>query len=130
MSRMRFSDFVSRKDKAVSEAMDHNAALDFVLAKLRLPSSSEGKRDELETILSMPLKGYGTEAIKAILEEPNVRQLPTFQTRILPALTKPDTTVGRLVSLLSERPEGKMPAPDRDGHPEHDPEPEDPRAPL
>jgi hypothetical protein len=98
---MKFSDFIKNK-QLMAESMDYKSSLDFVLAKLRLPPAKEDNKDDTEMILTMPLKGYGADAIKSILQEPKIRELPNFQTQILPELTKSSTTVGRLVHLLSK----------------------------
>lgn len=113
-----FREYVEARDHG---GMGYDAALDFVLTKLRLPTPKEEKhRDEIETILGMPLKGYGREAVRSLMAEPSLRQLPAYQTTILPALTRQDTTVGRLVGLIA----GTGRAAPTTEPPEHDPEPD------
>lgn len=100
-----FRQFVEERDAA---GMDYRTALDFVLTKLRLHTD----REDRDTVLSMPIRGYGRDAVKSLMEEPTLRGLPNFQTHILPALTRPETTVGRLVGLIAEAPKDDRPRPE------------------
>lgn len=98
----KFKEYVLYRDSLIQEAMSYDQALDFVLTTLGLPSTKEKRnKDQLEMMMSMPVHGY-PKGLDALMKEPTLRDLPNFQQEILPALTSPGTTVGRLVGIIAD----------------------------
>lgn len=106
-----------------AQNLDYVNALETVFNLLGLPSPKED-RSEVESILSMPLAGYGNVALQKIVKEPTIQQMPNYQTEILPAITNKSSTVGRLVSLLSKN---HQTGGDRTEPDEYTPEPDNTR---
>lgn len=103
-----------------TQNLDYVNALETVFNLLGLPSPKED-RSEVESILSMPLAGYGNTALQKIVKEPSIQKMPNYQTEILPALANRSSTVGRLVALLSKNPQTSS---DKNEPDEYTPEPD------
>lgn len=102
MAVRSFKNYLEQRE-ARPGGLDYRSALDLVLTRLGVPSPGEGaKPDDVNAVLGMPLKGYGRDAAKRIAQEPTIRELPNFQSDILPALGRSGTTVGHLAGLIAD----------------------------
>lgn len=114
--KMRFKEFFNFIEGV---NLDYVNALKVVFNALKLPPP-QGDRSDIEPMLSATLGGYGKEAMDTLMKEPSITGLPNFQSEIVPAIANKETTVGRLVSLMSKN---KQSARDTTEPDEYTPEP-------
>lgn len=101
--KLKFREYFKQKEKQYNEDLDYDQAIEVIFSNLNLKTQKNGaSKDEVDTILGMPIKGYGRKAFKSIEEDPTIKNLKNYQGEILPALTKDDTTVGDLVGLVTK----------------------------
>jgi len=100
--KLKFREYFKQRKEGLNEDLDHNQATELVFHSLGLQTPKGGaSKDEVDTILGMPIKGYGRKAFKNLSEDQTIRNLKNYQGEILPALTKDDTTVGDIIGFVT-----------------------------